>query len=265
MEIGKSEFPWALFNLDHEVFAVSSEYVKSIFIMEHLIKMPDTAYYIKGAVNLRGEIIPVIDTRKFYGMPTVEEEVAEFKSVLAQRKQDHINWLNELEDSVREKRKFTLTTDPHACAFGKWYDNYKTEDLMLQQLLKKFDAPHKRVHYLAHEVEKLEDQGDYSKAFTLIEKARNRELSQMIKLFNSLCNEYTDSRRELTIVLESQESGKQMGMTVDKVIGVEMVQDETEELSQKMPSLQNESLKLGRREKDGAPLFMIDEEYIINL
>lgn len=114
-------------------------------------------------------------------------------------------------------------------------------------------------------MEKLEDQGDYSKAFTLIEKARNRELSQMIKLFNSLCNEYTDSRRELTIVLESQESGKQMGMTVDKVIGVEMVQDETEELSQKMPSLQNESLKLGRREKDGAPLFMIDEEYIINL
>ncbi|WKY47472.1 chemotaxis protein CheW [Eubacteriaceae bacterium ES3] len=261
----KSEFPWALFNLGKEIFAVSSEYVKSIFIMENLIKMPDTAYYIKGAVNLRGEIIPVIDTRKFYGMSTIEEEVDELKVLLAQRKQDHINWVNELENSVHEKRKFTLTTDPHACAFGKWYDSYKTEDLILQQLLKKFDGPHKRIHQLAHEVERLQVQGEYNKALNLIEKARNRELSQMIKLFNSLCKEYTESRRELTIVLQNEATGKQMGMTVDKVIGVEMVLDETEELSDKMPSLQNESLKLGRREKDKAPLFMIDEEYIINL
>lgn len=265
MEKTKSEFPWALFNLDKEVFAVSSEYVKSIFIMENLIKMPDTAYYIKGAVNLRGEIIPVIDTRKFYGMATVEEEIIELRSLLAQRKQDHINWVNELEDSVWEKRKFTLTTDPHACAFGKWYDSYETEDLMLQQLLKKFDSPHKRIHHLAHEVEKLQAEGNYNKALTLIEKSRNRELSQMIKLFNSLCNEYTESRRELTIVLKNETSGKQMGMTVDRVIGVEMVLDEDEDLSQKMPNLQNESLKLGRREKDGSPLFLIDEEYVINL
>lgn len=40
--------------------------------------------------------------------------------MLAERETDHVNWINELERSVQEKRKFTLTTDPYKCAFGKW-------------------------------------------------------------------------------------------------------------------------------------------------
>jgi purine-binding chemotaxis protein CheW len=47
------------------------------------------------------------------------DESLAFVAMLEQRKQDHKRWLDELAASVREARAFTLTTDPHACAFGR--------------------------------------------------------------------------------------------------------------------------------------------------
>ena len=63
-----TDYPWALFNLGNEIYAVSSEYIKSIFILEEVITLLDAKDYVRGAVNLRGDIIGLVDTRKCYGM-----------------------------------------------------------------------------------------------------------------------------------------------------------------------------------------------------
>ena len=168
----ETAYPWALFNLKQGVYGVSSQYIKSIFKIENLIKMPGMPDYMRGAVNMRGKIVPIIDTRKFYGFQSVAEEINGLTELLGQRKQDHINWIRELEDSVVENREFKLTTDPHACAFGKWYDHFETNDNTLEYLLRKFDAPHKRIHAVGVEVRKLVDQGDREKAFDVVRKAK---------------------------------------------------------------------------------------------
>ncbi len=260
-----TDYPWALFNLGNEIYAVSSKYIKSIFILEDVISLLDAKDYVRGAVNLRGDIIGLVDTRKFYGMDSVQEETKQFMGVMEERKQDHIKWLNELEDSVNDQRAFTLTTDPHACGFGKWYDSYKTEDVMIDYLLKKFDEPHKKIHQVAKEVKRLQDEDKYQEALDFIEKAKERELKVMVNLFDTLCVEYRDSRRELAIVMEDEDTGKQMGITVDRVLAIEGIRDEDDQVAEKMPMIANESLRLGKREKDGAPIFLIDEQHFLNL
>ncbi|AFA47224.1 chemotaxis protein CheW [Acetobacterium woodii] len=265
MNEAKTEYPWALFNLEESVYGVSSEHIIAIFLLENIITMPDMPHYMRGVVNLRGKIVPIIDTRKFYGLPTVKEEIKELKKIMEVRKQDHINWLNELEESVIEDRDFKLTTDPHACAFGKWYDSFKTNDMVLNYLLKKFDTPHKQVHAVGTEVRRLMDQGKHDKAFDVINKAKQRELKKMVNLFNSFCNEYSETKRELVIVLEDPKEDREIGLTVDKVIAVEPIQADNENTLDSVTHNSHESLSLGKRSKDESPVFIVDENYFLNI
>lgn len=51
------------FNLGDEVFGIEIEYVIEIIGVQPITKIPEVADYIKGIINLRGKIIPVIDMR----------------------------------------------------------------------------------------------------------------------------------------------------------------------------------------------------------
>jgi purine-binding chemotaxis protein CheW len=51
------------FNLGEEVFGLEIRYVTEIIGMQPITMVPEVASYIKGIINLRGKIIPVIDMR----------------------------------------------------------------------------------------------------------------------------------------------------------------------------------------------------------
>lgn len=51
------------FNVGDEVFGIEIEYVTEIIGIQPITKIPEIVDYIKGIINLRGKIIPVIDMR----------------------------------------------------------------------------------------------------------------------------------------------------------------------------------------------------------
>lgn len=51
------------FNLGEEVFGLEIRYVTEIIGMQPITKVPEVPSFIKGIINLRGKIIPVIDMR----------------------------------------------------------------------------------------------------------------------------------------------------------------------------------------------------------
>jgi purine-binding chemotaxis protein CheW len=60
------------FNLGEEVFGLEIRYVTEIIGMQPITKIPEVAAYIKGIINLRGKIIPVIDMRLKFGKESIE-------------------------------------------------------------------------------------------------------------------------------------------------------------------------------------------------
>jgi purine-binding chemotaxis protein CheW len=60
------------FNLGEEVFGLEIRYVTEIIGMQPVTKIPEVASYIKGIINLRGKIIPVIDMWLKFGKEPVE-------------------------------------------------------------------------------------------------------------------------------------------------------------------------------------------------
>lgn len=57
------------FLLAHERYAVESSSVREVYPLENLTPLPCTPAFVLGIVNLRGEIVSVIDLRKFFDLP----------------------------------------------------------------------------------------------------------------------------------------------------------------------------------------------------
>lgn len=53
-----------IFKLKDEEYGVDVKQVKSIERMEHITRVPNTPPFVKGVINLRGIVIPIIDLRK---------------------------------------------------------------------------------------------------------------------------------------------------------------------------------------------------------
>lgn len=55
-----------------ECYGIKIDYVNEIIVYQDVTKVPETEDYIKGLINLRGKIIPVIDVRKRFGLEPIE-------------------------------------------------------------------------------------------------------------------------------------------------------------------------------------------------
>lgn len=57
------------FMLAHERYAVETSFVREIHPLTNLTPLPCTPAFVLGIVNLRGEIVSVIDIKKFFDLP----------------------------------------------------------------------------------------------------------------------------------------------------------------------------------------------------
>lgn len=63
------------FTLDHEIFAIDIAKIKEVLEVTHITKVPQTPDVMKGVINLRGNVVPVIDMRLKFGLEETEATV----------------------------------------------------------------------------------------------------------------------------------------------------------------------------------------------
>lgn len=74
------------FLLAHERYAVASEYVREVYPLEDITPLPCTPAFVLGIVNVRGEILPVIDIKKFFDLP--EKGLTDLNKVIVLESRD---------------------------------------------------------------------------------------------------------------------------------------------------------------------------------
>jgi purine-binding chemotaxis protein CheW len=57
------------FILAYERYAVETRYVREVYPLENLTPLPCTPGFVLGIVNVRGEILSVLDLKKFFELP----------------------------------------------------------------------------------------------------------------------------------------------------------------------------------------------------
>jgi purine-binding chemotaxis protein CheW len=63
------------FKLDGEVFAVDIAMVREVLDFTTITKVPRTPDFMRGVINLRGSVVPVVDLRLKFGMAKTERTV----------------------------------------------------------------------------------------------------------------------------------------------------------------------------------------------
>lgn len=61
-----------VFKLGHEEYGIDVDKVQTIEHMMPITRVPKTYSFVKGVINLRGVVIPVIDLRGRFGLPETE-------------------------------------------------------------------------------------------------------------------------------------------------------------------------------------------------
>lgn len=218
------ELPWLIFSLNQQSYAVSSTYIISIGVIPNEVTpIPMAPPYVRGIITLRGEIVPLVDLRALFSLPSKKEEMDLFRKELETRKQDHIDWLKELERCVSTGDRFTLTTDPHKCAFGKWYDSFESNNSDIAFALKKIEEPHRLLHESANQIVHLIDSKEPSakeEMNHIIHTLYSKHLTDVIKYMDQAI-ESLSQFRIMNIVLNID--GVNVGILVDEVKSVENV------------------------------------------
>lgn len=70
---GESQFQMVTFHLGEELYGVNIMDVKEIVRLQNVRVIPNAPYYVEGIINLRGEIIPIIDLHKRFKIQSVNK------------------------------------------------------------------------------------------------------------------------------------------------------------------------------------------------
>jgi len=90
------------FDLNGQAHAIPILKVKEIIRMMRITPLPHAAGYVRGIINLRGKVIPVLDMRAKFGFPPVDDSKRTCIVVVQVQKKDSLWHVGLVVDHVNE-------------------------------------------------------------------------------------------------------------------------------------------------------------------
>jgi purine-binding chemotaxis protein CheW len=98
METGQ----YLTFKLDEEVFALDISQIREVLEFTAITKVPRTPEFMRGVINLRGNVVPVIDLRLKFAMTRTERTISTCIIIVEVNVEKETIVLGALADSVQE-------------------------------------------------------------------------------------------------------------------------------------------------------------------
>lgn len=197
-----------VFAVNKQLLALPHQKIISVLDNPASTLMPGMSAHARGVMDFMGEPVTYFDFRKIIGVPSIQQEIDELHDMLLVRKQDHLNWISKLKDSVNHGAEITVQTNPHLCAFGKWYDNFHTENTTLARYLREFDRPHQKIHAIGVHAQEFIAMGNKAAALNLIHETEKKELAEMLHLFDRAKEEFQRANSQYAIVTHTGDRQK---------------------------------------------------------
>jgi purine-binding chemotaxis protein CheW len=95
------------FKLGDEIFAVDVAQVREILELIPITRVPKTPDFMRGVINVRGSVVPVVDMRLKFGMTVGEDTINTCIVVMEVDVEGETTVLGALADSVQEVAEFS--------------------------------------------------------------------------------------------------------------------------------------------------------------
>lgn len=208
------------FNNDRASYAIPVRRIVYITSLDAIdtCNVPSTSHQSNRVFTFQDQQIPLYTFCQLVGSHSQVKESADLIEMLAQRRQDHVDWMDALEHSIVTDEPFTKATNPHKCAFGKWYDQYESSDDQLNEIMEKFDEPHKRIHSLAEQLLDMAANQQKEEAIETLNREKHSTLKLLMNLFAQASTRLEDLLRPVVVIVQT--SKKVAALELDSIEGI---------------------------------------------
>jgi len=170
-----------------------------------------------GVVKFQGAVVPVLDYAHRIGVPSGVDCKSALLEQFIKYEKNHTEWVNSLEESIRNGTMFTKETNPALCEFGKWYSSFKTRDETLQELMEAFKEPHQIIHGLAETLLALRDNDQKEEALALLNNERERSLHRLGTLFSRARDHVEGAMRQVLLFVTLDGKTPRYALLIDEI------------------------------------------------
>ena len=107
---------YIVIRLGHEQYGIDISYIDNIVRMQHITRVPKLAGYLRGVINLRGEVVPIMSLRLKMGLP-MDEETKSTRIIIV--KLEQYGTIGLIVDEVREVVTLDMTEQVEKVAYDK--------------------------------------------------------------------------------------------------------------------------------------------------
>ncbi len=107
---------YIVIKMGQEQYGIDISYIDNIVRMQHITRVPKMAAYLKGVINLRGEIIPIMSIRLKVGLP--EEEYTKNNRIIIVKLEQY-GTIGLIVDEVKEVVTLNMVNQVERMAYDK--------------------------------------------------------------------------------------------------------------------------------------------------
>ena len=116
LKIADEIVQYIVIKMGQEQYGIDISYIDNIVRMQHITRVPKMADYLKGVINLRGEIIPIMSIRLKVGLP--EEEYTKNNRIIIVKLEQY-GTIGLIVDEVKEVVTLNMANQVERMAYDK--------------------------------------------------------------------------------------------------------------------------------------------------
>jgi len=183
------------------------------------IQLNELDQFNHEVITYQNNTVQLYDFNRLIGSENHQETMKSFVATLDKMEQQHVEWLEALEDSVVNDVPFKKAMDPTKCDFGRWYQQFYTDNEELAEIMARFDEPHRKLHGVAKTI-LATNKTDHDQALKSLQIERATTLSELIVLFHLAKERALTSVRPIILFVEHA-GGKVTALRLDNINDIE--------------------------------------------
>ena len=261
------DLPWVIFEIRRQLYAISTRLVTGIMTIPPVIRVANAPELFLGAINVRGEVFPVLDTRKLLGCPSADKEAEELVNLLEEKKEELGRWIGLLRRSVEGERRFPLPLEATGSDFGKWFYSFLRKGSDIADELKKAEPSLVEMHSYAKKTDALRgsDNSYGEGAMGLLEQAE-KCYQKIVSCFDGILHGIRETLTPMIINLSFPSTRDTcMAFTVDNVKAVDMLSMVDEKGNSKVLFVSGYLCGVAHNDKIPGEILLMDDLEIVKL
>lgn len=246
------ELPWIIFDLNDQLYAITTEMVTGILQFPPLTPIANAPEVLLGVANIRGEVVPVLELKGLLKIKDNKMETEIALTALNYKLGGIEDYLTEMRRCVRNKERFAVSVNYFGdrINLSAFPDNSATHSLLLQ---------------VKEGQKKLEEYGEkINSQNSLLDEAvkTGKELEGLI---NRAIHHLSDQSKKMVITLsyDSDVPHSSVGFVVDNVRSVDSLEVIDKNKNGKFLFANDHILNVAHNDKIKGEILVINDKQVI--